>query len=104
MIFIVTGDSATTLTVPCVDADGITPLDLTGATVKLKWQVDGGAIQTRDMTISSPATAGVATYTLAAADFPSPGSMSYCVQITYAGGAVLTSRTYDDVTIEKALA
>lgn len=94
MADMVAGDTNRTLRVTCTS--GGTVIDITGATVVLRWRITTmggkpGALQTANMTLTTPAS-GIASYTFTA-DQLKPGKMTAEVQIT-SGGLVLTS---DDV-------
>lgn len=58
-------------------------LDLAGATVTLKYRVDGGTLATKTMTVTDP-TNGVATYTFGTGDLTA-GIMVAEVEVTSAG-------------------
>lgn len=84
----VAGDTASVLTVTCKRSDTGVVIDLTGATVRLKWRIDGGTLVTKLMTVTTPAT-GVATYEFDTGDLTA-GQMMAEVEIT-TGSGVTTS-------------
>ena len=85
----VSGDTGSKLEVTCKDDDTGAVIDLTGATVKLKWLDDAGALQTKTMTITHAAT-GVAEYQFLADELIQT-QMQFEVEITDAGSNVLRS-------------
>jgi hypothetical protein len=82
----VSGDTASTLLVTCKDGDG-TAVNLTGCTVKLRWQEATGTVADRTMTIVS-ASEGTVSYKFLADELYAP-SMSFEVKITDADGYLL---------------
>lgn len=100
MADLVAGDTNSTLRVTCFQADKVTPLDLTGATVQLKYRIGGGGLQTKTMTITS-ATVGKAEYKFLAGELTT-GTMEFEVAVT-SGGLVVTSQSTATLTIRAAL-
>lgn len=87
----VEGDTGSVLRVTCLKKSDGTAINLTGATVRLKWiGSDGSTLTTQVMTIESPASAGIVTYQFAA-DELFPHLMKFEVEITDAGGYVLSN-------------
>ena len=82
-------------------SDGSAPIDLTGATVKLRWKIDSAAVVEKSMTVTNP-TGGVAEYVFVTADLTT-GTMSYEVQITTNVGSILTQTTLGSITIRSRL-
>lgn len=98
----VTGDTGSALIVTCTDNASSLPINLTGATVSLKWKTAANALVTKAMTIISP-TAGTAKYQFLATDLFSP-SMSFEVEITDAGGKIISNLDLIDVSVREQLA
>jgi BppU N-terminal domain len=84
----VAGDTNSVLTVTCKRADSGAVIDLAGATVSLKWRVDGGTLVTKSMTITD-APNGVCAYTFGTGELVA-GIMVAEVAVTI-GGKVTTS-------------
>lgn len=87
---LVASDTGSKLVVTCKDNDTKAVIDLTGATVKLKYSISGGALQTKTMTVQTPATNGKAEYQFLAGEL-SAGAMQAEVEITDATGKIITS-------------
>lgn len=67
-------------------------VDLTGATIRLYWRIDGGAKQTRVMTVTDPLS-GTASYQFSSGDLTALAFGSTMIaeaEVTDAGGRVLT--------------
>lgn len=90
----VAGDTASVLRVACKDdyGDGTTlqPVDLTGAVIKLKYRIAGGALQTKTMSLVGAATDGVVEYKFGTGELTA-GDMIAEVEITFASGDIVTS-------------
>ncbi|MCC7202439.1 MAG: BppU family phage baseplate upper protein [Nitrospirae bacterium] len=84
----VAGDTGSKLKVTCKNDADNSIIDLTGATVKLKWKDSGGALQTKTMTVLTPATNGQAEYQFASGELFA-GTMNFEVEITDAGSKVI---------------
>lgn len=85
----VAGDTGSKLEVTCKNDADNTAINLTGATVKLKWKDAGGALQTKTMTITG-AVAGVAEYQFLTGELFA-GTVDYEVEITDADGKIIRS-------------
>lgn len=85
----VAGDTGSKLKVTCQDDDSGNAINLTGSTVKLKWDDADGALQTKTMTITD-AVNGIAEYQFLASELFSR-QMKFEVEITDSGGKVLHS-------------
>jgi len=83
----VSGDTGSKLEVTCKDDDTGQVINLHGATVKLKWFDDAGALQTKTMTITHPVT-GIAEYQFLAAELIQT-QMEFEVEIVDSGGKKL---------------
>lgn len=85
----VSGDTGSKLEVTCKRDDTGAVIDLTGSTVKLKWDDAAGALQTKAMTITDAAN-GIAEYQFLANELFAQ-QMKFEVEITDSGGKVLHS-------------
>src|SRR3972149_8877166 len=85
----VSGDTGTKLQVTCKNNSNNTVIDLTGATVKLKWKDSAGTLVTKTMTIIN-ATGGVVEYQFGASELYA-GMIYYEVEITDASSKTITS-------------
>lgn len=83
----VAGDTGSKLEVTCKNDADNSAINLTGATVKLKWKDSGGALQTKTMTITGAAT-GVAEYQFLTGELFA-GTTDFEVEITDAGGKII---------------
>lgn len=73
---LVAGDGATKLRVTIRDSVTQVPLDLTGKTVKLRFIVNSGTLQERDMTVlNQTSSKGQAEYQFTTSDVPAAGEM-----------------------------
>lgn len=91
---LVAGDTGTLLRVPITNRQDESAIDLTGAVVTLYWRIDGGSLQTRTMTVQTPAD-GIAEYQFATGDLVLAAGATYGtlraeVEVTDAGGKKLT--------------
>lgn len=84
----VSGDTGSTLKVTCKNDGDSTIIDLTGATVKLRWKDSSSTLQTRTMSIVNPATSGIAEYQFLAGELFA-GLMNFEVEITDSGGKII---------------
>lgn len=84
----VSGDTGSTLKVTCKNDSDNAVIDLTGATIKLKWKDSSSTLQTRTMTIVSPATSGIAEYQFLAGELFA-GLMNFEIEITDSGGKII---------------
>lgn len=89
MTDLVTGDTGSKLQVTCKDNDSGAVIDLTGATVTLRWQNKLGVVQNKTMTITN-AAGGVAEYEFLAGEISYP-KMSFEVRIVDSGGKEITN-------------
>lgn len=86
----VAGDTGSKLVATCRDSETKALIALTGATVRVKYRVDGGALQTKAMTILVPATNGKAEYLFLGGELVA-GVMRGEIEITDGAGKVITS-------------
>ncbi len=85
----VQADTGSKLRAVCVDDATGLPIDLTGATVRARYKIDGGSLQTKVMTIVD-ALAGEAEYLFSTGEL-APGALEGEIEITDSGGKVITS-------------
>jgi BppU N-terminal domain len=85
---LVAGDSGSKLVVTCKDKDSKAAINLTGATVRVKFRVNDGSLITQVMAISNP-TGGVAEYLFLSSELPA-GTIKGEVEITDSNNRVLT--------------
>jgi hypothetical protein len=97
---LVTGDTASSLSITCKDSAG-QPIDLTGCTVKLHWLDENGVLKNPDMTISN-AVNGIVTYQFGANEIFAP-KMVFEVQITNSSGKILTSSNTFTLTVREQI-
>lgn len=81
----VAGDTNSALVVTCKDKDGVV-IDISAATVSLKWSIDGAAAVTKTMTITDGPN-GVASYTFGTGELTA-GIMRAEVKVAAAGKTV----------------
>jgi hypothetical protein len=87
----VSGDTGSKLRVTCRNDSDNSVIDLTGATVALRWYNRAtDAVIERTMSIINPATGGQAEYQFAAAELVAP-EMDFEVRITDSGGKIVRS-------------
>jgi hypothetical protein len=96
----VANDTASSLLVACTDDAGAV-IDLTGSTVKLRWQEAVGTIADKTMTIVS-AAAGTCSYKFVDGDLYAPG-MAFEVKITDSSGYILRNQNLITVTVRDDL-
>ncbi len=98
----VSGDTGSKLEVTCKDDDTGVVINLTGATVRLKWLDAAEALQTKTMTITDAAN-GVVEYQFLANELIER-QMKFEVEITDSGGNVLHSIELIRENVRAALA
>ena len=84
----VANDTASTLLVTCTDDAGAV-INLTGCTIKLRWQEAAGTVADKAMTIVS-AVAGTCSYKFLAGELFAPG-MAFELEITDVSGFKLSN-------------
>ena len=87
---LIAGDTGSTVVVTCRDNQTQAVIDLTGKAVQLRYKIDGGALQTKTMTIQNPQTAGKAEYQFGASDLIA-GTLQGEIQIQPGAADRLTS-------------
>ena len=101
MVDLVTGDTGSVLSVTCKDSATGVVIDLTGATVKLRWEDAAGTIVSKTMTVTTPAT-GIATYQFATTEIFAP-KMKFEVEITDSGGKIVSNLALIELTVREQL-
>ena len=101
MTDLVTGDTGSVYQVTCTDNDTGLAINLTGSTIRLRWEDDAGAIQTRIMTITD-ASNGVATYRFVAGEIIAP-FMKFENEITDSGGFITSSLDLEKLIVREEL-
>ena len=101
MADLVTGDTGSIFQVTCTDASTGQVIDLTGATVRLRWEDDTGTVQTRIMGVTD-AVNGVAEYQFAAGEIIYP-RMVFETEITDALGYITSSNDLTTLTVREEL-
>lgn len=99
MVDLVTGDTGSKLRATCSDSNGV--IDLTGATVELHWEGEDGSLVNRAMTIEDH-VAGIVSYTFAAGEIFTP-KMTFEIEITDSGGAIVTSTDKITLTVREQI-
>ncbi len=97
----VENDTGGKLRVTCKSAQGAA-IDLTGATITLKWRKADGQLETKPMSTVGAASGGIAEYQFAAAELFAP-VMRCAVMITDASGYELSSLDHINLKIRKRL-
>jgi hypothetical protein len=85
----VQNDTGSRLLDTAIDNATELPINLTGGTVRARYKIGGGALQTKQMTITDAAN-GKAEYLFLAGEL-APGSLEGEIEIIDAGGKVITS-------------
>lgn len=98
----VAGDTGSVLRVTCTNDSDDAAINLTGATVALRWLDSSGVLVTKNMSIVTAAS-GIAQYQFGASELFAP-SMSFEVGITDASSNVIRSINLIDVNVRAALA
>lgn len=105
-IDLVEDDTGTVLHCTVRNKKPVAPIDLTGATVTLRWTINGGSPVQQTMTIVD-AAAGRVSYQFGAGELAVPigetSALRLNVVVTDAGGKVLTQITPITYTIRKKI-
>ena len=96
-------DTGSTLRVTCKDSDTGNVIDLTGATLTLRYKIGSADKVEKTMTLESPNTAGIATYKFLASEL-SNGDLVGEVTIKDSGGLDITSVDNLVLPIKKRIA
>lgn len=94
---LVEGDTGSVLQITCKDQNG-NVIDLSGATVILKWRDQLNALQQQAMSIISPATNGQIKYQFGAGEI-FPPAMYFSVKITDSSGGIVHSNCVVQVPV-----
>ena len=95
----VENDDGSILRITCYNDDQ-SVIDLTGATVVLRWRNSSGAMVERNMTIVGAATNGIAEYQFSLGELFAP-KMHFGYRITDANNNNVSSRKLDTLSIRK---
>ena len=98
----VAGDTGSILQTTCKNEDG-SIIDLTGATVRVKWKAVDGVLQSRTMTVVGAPAGGVVNYQFAAGELYA-ARMRFEIEITDSGGRVLRSLQLLEEEVRRPLA
>lgn len=102
----VEGDTGSVVDYTVVNRQTKTPIDLAGASVVVRWTINGGAPVQQSMTIVD-ASSGRVSYQFGAGELAVPtgteSAMRLNVVVTDAGGKVLTQRTALTYKIRKKI-
>jgi len=98
----VEADTGSKLEVTCKNDADQSVIDLTGATVKIRWNNAASVLQERNMTITN-AAAGVAEYQFASGELEK-GRVSYEIEITDSGGGIIKCLNLLPVLVREKLA
>lgn len=101
MVELVVADTGSKLQVTCSDNDTLSVINLTGATVTLRWVDANGVLQTKTMTVTN-AVGGVAEYLFLAGEIAYP-KMKFEVIITDSGGKTITNLELIEVATRNRL-
>lgn len=93
----VANDTGSKLQITCKDNDTGAVINLTGATVTLRWMDKTGATQNRVMTVTS-AVNGVTEYLFAVGELIYP-QMTFEVRITDSGGKEITNLAPIEISV-----
>ncbi len=83
----VEGDTGSKLEVTCKDDADKSVIDLTGATIKIRWKNKASQLVEKAMTVTNP-TGGVAEYQFAAGELEA-GTTGFEIEITDSGGDII---------------
>lgn len=94
-------DTGSKIQVTCTDNETAAVIDLTGATVSLRWVDPDGALQTKAMTVTN-AAGGIAEYLFLAGEIAYP-KMRFEVIITDSGGKTISNLDLIELTTRNRL-
>ncbi len=95
------GDTGSVLRITCRNYDG-SVIDLTGATVKIRWKNKAGTLVSKSMAIVGAPSNGVVEYQFAAGELLAP-KMELGYRITDSSGNTISSSKLDVVLVRKPL-
>lgn len=101
MTDLVVSDTGSKLQVTCSDNETLAVINLTGATVSLRWVDPAGVLQTKAMTVTN-AVGGIAEYLFAAGEIAYP-KMKFEVIITDSGGKTISNLDLIEVATRNRL-
>ena len=96
----VSNDTGSILQITCVDSTGVA-INLTGATVRLRWIDTTNTVQTKTMTIVTAAS-GICQYQFATGELV-PGRMQFEIEIEDSSGYKTTNPTLTEVTVREEI-
>ena len=99
---LVTGDTGSILRITCKDNELGTAINLTGATVTLRWENASGTVTSKTMTIVTAAS-GICQYQFAAGEIIA-GTMRFEVSITDASGYIVSNLTLIPIEVREEMA
>ena len=98
----VSGDTGSVLQVTCLNDSDSSVIDLTGSTVKLKWEDSVSVLQSKTMTILSPSTLGKAKYQFAATEL-FPELMYFEIEIIDGAGDIIKNLILIPIRVREKL-
>jgi len=98
---LVTGDTGSILQVTCKDNDTSTAINLTGSTVKARWEDATGAVVTKTMTVTTAAS-GIAQYQFLTGEIIAP-KMKIEIEITDSGSKVVSNLALIELLVREQL-
>lgn len=99
----VSGDTGSKLRVTIIDSETSVAINLTGATVSLKWMDQGGVLKTKTMSLVAPYTNGIAEYQFAAGELFAP-KMRFEVSVVDIGGKEITGLDLIEIVVREQMA
>ena len=84
------GDLNPEFRTPIIGDDGVSVVNLTGATARLRALRPDNTVLDKALTIEAPATNGIVSYSWAVGDLPTLGDYYFIVRVTYADGSPQT--------------
>ena len=98
-------DTSSKLSVTLTNVDG-TAINLSGATVKLKFKIDTSTLSTKTMTIDDAAN-GKASYVFTKVgsvfDLAAAGTLYYEIEVTQADTTILTTSKISNIEVRKKI-
>jgi len=101
MADLVTGDTGSVYQLAATDSDTGSVIDLTGAIVRLRWEDDAGAVQTRIMTVTNT-VGGIAEYKFLTGEIIAP-KMVFETEIEDSSGFITSSNDLTTLSVREEL-
>lgn len=98
---LVSNDTGSTLRVTCKDNDTQAVINLTGATVKFRWEKQDGTLALRTATVTD-AAGGIAEYKFLTGEIEAP-RMKVEVEITDSSGFIVTNLELEELSVRQRL-